>query len=82
MNASPAGKRPWSNRRLPDDATTEDVIAGRDVADETGLARVSALLALLRSWRDGPAPEPSPALARLLTGRSSGGPPAAGHDGP
>ena len=67
---SPSGNRDRkaSRRRLLDDATAEDLVAGRSKAGTGDLGALSALLEDVRSLGAGPAPPASPGLARILAG--------------
>ena len=49
-----------------DDATVEELLAGRYEGDAPGLLAVSRLLEHIRSFADQPVPPPSPPLARVL----------------
>ncbi|MDP8955317.1 MAG: hypothetical protein M3N37_10485, partial [Actinomycetota bacterium] len=53
-------------RRLVDDATAEELIAGRTAAGTDDLGRVSAFLEELRSLGEDPPPPPSAALSKML----------------
>ncbi|MBW3611036.1 MAG: CHRD domain-containing protein [Actinobacteria bacterium] len=53
-------------RRLVDDATAEELIAGRTAAGADDLGRVSAFLEELRSLGQDPPPPPSAALSKML----------------
>ena len=65
--------RPWSEKgpergkaETIDDATVEELLAGRYEGDAPGLLAVSRFLEEVRSFADHPVPPPSPALARVL----------------
>ncbi|MDQ3680228.1 MAG: CHRD domain-containing protein [Actinomycetota bacterium] len=71
---------PWGDdnhnvdrRQLLDDATAEDLVAGRSKAGRGELGHLSALLEEVRSLGGGPAPPASPTLARILAGHRATG---------
>ena len=67
MNPWRDGRDGLLGTRLFDDATAEELIAGRTAAGTDDLGRVSAFLEELRSLGEGPVPPPSAALSKMLS---------------